>query len=114
MFGTLTARLFARASLASLFFLVLSFFVVAKDEMTSSLLIGNARIDIRIEGSTLRLPAKDLFRWVRLAAESVTAYYGRFPVPQVLIRIPPFEGRGVRNGMAFADPAGRITIPAAN
>jgi len=27
----------------------------------------NARIDIRIEGSTLRLPAKDIFRWVRSA-----------------------------------------------
>src|SRR5258708_3111368 len=90
MFRTLTARFFARATLASLFFLVCSSFVVAKDEMTSSLLIGNARIDIRFGGSTLRLAAKDLFRWVRLAAESVTAYYGRFPVPQVLIRITTF------------------------
>ncbi len=114
MFRTLTARFFARATLASLFFLVCSSFVVAKDEMTSSLLIGNARIDIRIEGSTLRLPAKDLFRWVRLAAESVTAYYGRFPVPQVLIRITTFEGRGVRNGMAFGDRGGRITIRVGN
>src|SRR5229473_2998607 len=114
MFRTLTARFFARATLASLFFLVCSSFVVAKDEMTSSLLIGNARIDIRIEGSTLRLPAKDLFRWVRWAAESVTAYYGRFPVPQVLIRITPFEGRGVRNGMTFGDRGGRITIHVGN
>src|SRR6266850_252510 len=110
MFRTLTARFFARATLVALFFLVCFSFAVAKDEMTSSLLIGNARIDIRIEGRTLRLPAKDLFRWVRLAAESVTAYYGRFPVPQVLIRITTFEGRGVRNGMAFGDRGGRITI----
>ena len=107
---TFTAGFFARATLTSLFFLVCFSFVVAKDEMTSSLLIGNARIDIRIEASTLRLPAKDLFRWVRSAAESVTAYYGRFPLPQVLIRITPFEGRGVRNGMAFGDRGGRITI----
>src|SRR5258708_24251380 len=114
MFRTLTARFFARATLASLFFLVCSSFVVAKDEMTSSLLIGNARIDIRIEGSTLRLPAKDLFRWVRLAAESVTAYYGRFPVPRLLIRITPFEGSGVRNGMAFGDRGGRITVRVGN
>jgi len=78
--------------------------------MKSSLLIGNARIDIRIEDNTLRLPANDVFRWVESAAESVTAYYGRFPVPQVLIRITPFEGRGVRNGMAFGDRGGRITI----
>jgi len=76
--------------MGALVFLLCFSFVSAKDEMTSSLLIGNARVDIRIEGSTLRLPAKDLFRWVRSAAESVTAYYGRFPVSQVLIRITPF------------------------
>ncbi len=114
MFRTLTAGFFARATLAALFFLVCFSCVAAKDEMTSSLLIGNARIDICIEGSTLRLPAKDVFRWVRSAAESVTAYYGRFPVPQVLIRITPFEGRGVRNGMAFGDRGGRITIHVGN
>src|SRR5260370_39375064 len=78
--------------------------------MTSSLQIGNARIEIRIEGSPPRLPTKDIFRWVQSAAESVTAYYGRFPVPYVLIRITPFEGRGVRNGMTFGDRGGRITL----
>ncbi len=78
--------------------------------MTSRLLIGNTRIDIVIERSSLHLPVKDIFRWVESAAESVTTYYGRFPVPQVLIRITPFEGRGVRDGMTFGDRGGRITI----
>src|ERR1700746_2141756 len=109
-----TAGFFARAAMGALVFLLCFSFVSAKDEMTSSLLIGNARVDIRIEGSTLRLPAKDLFRWVRSAAQSVTAYYGRFPVPQVLIRITPFEGRGIRNGMAFGDRGGRIIIRVGN
>jgi hypothetical protein len=97
-----------------MFYLVSCSFVFAKDEMTSSLLIGNARIDIMIEGGTLRMPAKDLFLWVKSAAESATAYYGRFPVPQVLIRIALFEGRGVRNGMTFGDRGGRITIRLGN
>src|SRR6201998_4346449 len=79
-------------------------------EMTSNLLIANARIDIVIERSSLRVPVKDIFRWLQLAAESVTTYYGRFPVPQVLIRIIPFEGKGVRDGRTFADRGGRITI----
>jgi hypothetical protein len=114
MLRTLTARLFARATLASLFFPVCFSFVLAKDEMTSSLLIGDARIDIRIEGSALRVPEKDVFRWVQSAAESVTAYYGRFPLPQLLIRITPFEGRGVRNGMTFGDRGGRISIRVGN
>jgi hypothetical protein len=82
--------------------------------MTSSLLIGNARIDITIERGTLRVPTKDVFLWVKLAAESVTAYYGRFPLPQVAIRITAFEGKGVRNGMAFGDRGGRITIRVGN
>src|SRR6266481_7712403 len=114
MLRTHTAGLFARAAMGALLFLLCFSFVSAKDEMTSSLLIGNARIDIRIEGSTLRLPAEDIFRWVRSAAESVTAYYGRFPVPQVLIRITPFEGRGIRNGMTFGDRGGRITVRVGN
>ncbi len=108
------AGFLVRAALAVLFFLVSFSFLFAKDEMTSSLLIGNARIDIRIDGSTLRLPAKDVFRWVKSAAESVTAYYGRFPVPQVLIRITPFEGSGVRNGMTFGDRGARVTIRVGN
>jgi len=114
MLRTRTAGLLARATLVALFSLVCFSFVVAKDEMTSSLLIGNARIDIRVEGSTLRLSAKDVVRWVKSAAESVTAYYGRFPVSQVVIRITPFEGRGVRNGMTFGDRGGRITIRVGN
>ncbi len=114
MLRTRTAGFFARVVLAALFYLVGFSFVLAKDEMTSSLVIGNARIDIMIEGGTLRMPAKDLLLWVKSAAESVTAYYGRFPVPQVLIRVALFEGRGVRNGMTFGDRGGRITIRLGN
>jgi len=110
MLRTFTAGFSARAGLAALFLLIGFSFVFAKDEMTSSLLIGNARIDIVVEGGTLRVSAKDIIQWVKSAAESVTAYYGRFPVPQLLIRIAPFEGRGVRNGMTFGDRGGRITI----
>ena len=100
--------------MAVLVLLTFSPSLTAKDKMTLNLLIGHARIDVRIEGSAPRLPAKDIFLWVRSAAESVTAYYGRFPVPHVLIQITPFEGRGVRNGMAFGDRDTRITIGVGN
>ena len=60
------------------------------------------------------MPAKDLYQWVGAAAESVTAYYGRFPVPQVLIQITSFRGSGVSNGMAFGDRGGRITMRVGN
>jgi hypothetical protein len=108
------AGFFARAALGGLFFLVCFSFVLAKDEMTSTLLIGNARIDVVIEGDTLRTPAKEILRWVQSAAECVATYYGRFPVPQVLIRIAPFEGKGVRNGKTFGVRGGRITIRVGN
>jgi len=79
MLRTLMAGFLARATLAALFYLVVFTLVFAKDQMTSSMLIGNARIDIRIEQSTLRIPTKDVLHWVKSAAESVAAYYGRFP-----------------------------------
>src|SRR6201998_2212390 len=114
MLRTYTAGFLARAALATLFFLVCISLLFAKDEMTSSLLIGSARIDIRIESSTLQIPTKDIFRWVKLAAESVTAYYGHFPIPQVLIRITPFKGKGVHSGLTFGDRGGRILIRVGN
>jgi hypothetical protein len=114
MLRILTVGFSARAALLALL-LLLSFGLTATaGEMTSSLPIGNARIDISIERSSLQLPVKDILRWVKSAAESVTSYYGRFPVPQVLIRISPFEGRGVRNGLTFGDRGGRITIRVGN
>jgi hypothetical protein len=104
----------ARAAAGALFFLFCLSLVFAKDDMTSTLLIGNARIDVVIEGDTLRVPGKEILRWVQSAAESVAVYYGHFPVPQLLIRIASFEGRGVRNGKTFGVRGGRITIRVGN
>ena len=110
MLRTLVVGSSARAAAIALILLFCFCLAATAGEMTSSLLIGNARIDIVIERSSPRVPVKDIFCWVKSAAESVTIYYGRFPVPQVLIRITPFEGKGVRDGMAFGDRGGRITI----
>ncbi len=110
MLRTLTVGFSGCAVSIALLFLLSFCLAATAGDMTSRLLIGNARIDIVIERSSLHLPVKDIFRWVESAAESVTTYYGRFPVPQVLIRITPFAGRGVRDGMTFGDRGGRITI----
>src|SRR5882672_1857788 len=114
MLRSLMAGFCARVATIALLFLLCFCLAATAGEMTSSLLIGSARIDIMIERTSLDLPTKDVLRWVKAAAESVTAYYGRFPVSQVLIRITPFEGRGVRNGMTFGDRGGRITIRVGN
>jgi hypothetical protein len=47
-------------------------------EMTSSLPIGNAWIDIMIKGHTLLVTPKDVFPWVKVTAESVTAFLWPF------------------------------------
>jgi hypothetical protein len=114
MLRALIERFSVRLAEMALLLLFCSCLTATAGEMTSSLLIGSARIDIMIERTSLDLPTKDVVSWVKLAAESVTAYYGRFPVPQVSIRITPFEGRGVRNGMTFGEPDSRITIRVGN
>jgi hypothetical protein len=78
----------ARAAAIALVLLLCFCLAATAGEMTSSLLIANAHIDMVIERTPPRTP-KGHFRWVQSAAESVSTYYGRFPMPQVLIRLTP-------------------------
>jgi hypothetical protein len=80
MLRTLRAGFSGRAVSIALLFLPCFCLAATAGEMTSSLLIGNARVDIMIERTSLAVPVNDIFRWVKSAAESVTTYYGRFPV----------------------------------
>ncbi|MDP9148188.1 MAG: hypothetical protein M3N22_11060 [Acidobacteriota bacterium] len=104
-----------RQSLFILTFTIVVFFVCAPrqtvaDDVTSSMLIGNGRVDIVVETNDLKMPAGDIEHWVRIAAESVAAYYGRFPVPHLSLRISLFKGKGVKHGMTFGRHGGLITI----
>jgi Peptidase of plants and bacteria len=42
--------------------------------------------------------------WVRTAADTVSRYFGRFPVPQVELLLQGSDGAGVRNGASFGEP----------
>src|SRR6266481_6544602 len=84
------------------------------EEMTSTFVIGGARIDVTIDARKLDVPQAELMRWVKSAAESVTAYYSRFPVPHLALRIASFEGTGVRHGQTFGRDGGLITISVGN
>jgi hypothetical protein len=84
------------------------------DSTTSTLSIGGAQIEVTIDPGPSHLSQADLLQWVRSAAESVTAYYGRYPLPHVYIHIAPFAGRGVRGGRTFGDNGGRIIIRVGN
>jgi hypothetical protein len=76
------------------------------DEMTATYLVGDSRIDIHIEKGSLDVSNQDLMEWVHRASDSVMAYYGRYPVPSVLLRIIPSKGKGVRGGQTFGEPEG--------
>ncbi len=91
--------------------LVLAVTCVPADDMTSTILVGNSRIDVHIEKGPIQLSNQDLMQWVRSSADSVATYYGRFPVPNVQLRLVPTDGRGVRGGRTFGEKdGGRITI----
>ncbi|HEY2460369.1 MAG TPA: hypothetical protein VGI16_06160 [Candidatus Acidoferrum sp.] len=90
------------------------FFIHARaDQVTSTLLVGNSKIDVVIEsndGGTAQLSQTDAMHWVQMAAESVSTYYGRFPVSHLLLRIIPFDGNGVRHGQTWGRGGGLISI----
>jgi hypothetical protein len=78
--------------------------------MTSTLLIGGARIDVTVEPGTLKISRDELMHWVQDAGEAVATYYGRFPVLHLVLRIIPFEGNGVRHGQTWGYGGGLIKI----
>lgn len=78
--------------------------------MISTIQIGDSKIDVTIEEGPLAVSQADLLEWVRWAAESVSAYYRRYPVSHVSLRIIPFDGRGVRGGKTFGEDAPSIRI----
>lgn len=99
------------ALLAGLLAVLLCVKARGTDQMTSTLLIGNSRIDVVIEDGPFQASKEELLKWVQWAGESVNAYYGRFPVPHAVIRIVSSDGHGVRGGRTFGrEDGGFITI----
>jgi len=80
------------------------------EQMTSTVVIGNSRIDVVVEKGELQVSKDDLLKWVQWAAESVSTYYGRFPLAHLLLRIIPTGGIGVRGGRTFGEKGGFISI----
>ena len=100
-----------------LFLLLIPFSAATADDMTSTLMIGGSRIDVTIQSSetpNAPLSQLDVMKWVQFAAESVVAYYKRFPVPHLTLRVVSFDGTGVRHGTTWGREGGLIVIHAGN
>jgi len=78
------------------------------DPVTSTIPIGDSRIEVVQEKGQLAVSHEQILGWIRSAAESVVSYYQRYPVPRVMIRVIPFEGRGIRGGQTFSAEGGGL------
>jgi hypothetical protein len=81
--------------------------------------LGYAGQDLRISGATVHVdyPTEEfvhgqaqLREWVSRSGGIVAAYYARFPVSRLTLRIDALAGEGVHGGKTFANPAAFIRV----
>ena len=71
---------------------------------------GGAEIDVSFRGD-FDLSRDAMIEWVDLCARSVSAYYGKFPVPHAAVTITQGRrGRGVSNGRSFGEGGVRCRV----
>jgi hypothetical protein len=70
--------------------------------MAETIKAGGAEIQVTIREGPLDLPKTVLMDWITKAAQAVSVYYGRFPVPSARIDVRPRAGRqGITNGTTY-------------
>jgi hypothetical protein len=72
--------------------------------------VGGSTIDITLPAEPMKATSQDLLRWIQNAAEAVSNYYGRFPVPHLTLLVRSSNGSGVRHGVTFGTDGGLIRI----
>jgi hypothetical protein len=66
---------------------------------THQLTVGGATIEVDFANGPMDLTADKILDHIHKAAEAITTYYGRFPVPRARILVVPMQGgRGERIG----------------
>ena len=68
-----------------------------------SLKQGGGEILVSFESEHFDLPESALLAWVRRAAQAVSAYYGKYPVPRARVRIFAEGRHGVSDGTSYGD-----------
>ncbi len=75
--------------------------------------VGGATIEITFSPGSLDLGRDAAIKWITIAAQNATKYYGRFPVPRTRIQVRPTAGReGVFRGTTWGNtpPFTRISV----
>jgi hypothetical protein len=78
------------------------------DGITMVLDVGDARINLFIEGRPFELSQNQLQGWVQRSADIVADYYGSFPVEETWVAIRGARGGRVMNGQATTTSAGIV------
>ena len=97
------------------FLLALPFFILAVGGQSipgnTTLSVPGGRIDVTLPQEQLTtVTPNDLLDWVRTAANSVSTYYGHFPVPHLTLRISTDNRSGVHHGVTYPKSGGLIMI----
>jgi len=82
----------------------------ARGQESAVIRIGDSSINVEYGGGDWGQVKPLLPGWIRSAGESVAAYYGRFPLPEVQLKLLPFDGEGVRHGTTYGEEGGYIVI----
>jgi len=74
---------------------------------SQTLKIGGSALQVDFATGALDLTPAQIIPWIQRAAQAVTVYYGRFPVPRVRILVIPTSDRaGVLQGTTWGDMRG--------
>ena len=78
------------------------------------------KTDLEIAGGTIHvafapgdiiLPTEKVLDWIRMSAQAVSAYYGRFPVTSLKLLLVPVDGARIRGGTTWGYRGAAIRIP---
>ncbi len=75
-----------------------------------ALQVAGTVLYLEAEPGEFRIGDQAILEWVRRGAAIVAAYYGRFPVPRLTLRLRAEPGDGVRGGKTFANPDALIRV----
>jgi hypothetical protein len=78
---------------------------------TARVPLSPAAADLAILPGLTGVARDDLLAWVSRAGKAASAYYGRFPVPRVLVIMAPDGPRGVGYGLTFGNGGASILMP---
>ena len=72
--------------------------------------VGGSSIDASLPEVPGKLSRQELLNWVETSALTVSRYYGRFPVPNLTLRVRGSDGSGIRHGVTYPQGGGLILI----